>query len=202
MDIYERTWLGFVFPAYIIFLVVMIIIISTYSQRFSRLLSRKNPVATLATLVLLSYASVLRNVIALLSFATIKYSDDSSRFVWLVDANVPYLKGKHVIIFIAAFLVIFNWSFIYSTSTYLAVVATMSKETNLKVDHKHKTIFIHGYIPCSLQSEISLLDRVAIACSCSAVFSFGPKRCQCPKHWPLSCGVYMLWSFSTERYTR
>ena len=106
MDIYERTWLGFVFPAYIIFLVVMIIIISTYSQRFSRLLSRKNPVATLATLVLLSYASVLRNVIAIFSFATIKYSDDSSRFVWLVDANVPYLKGKHIIIFIAALLVI------------------------------------------------------------------------------------------------
>ena len=55
MDTYIKTWLQLAFPAYIILLVVLIIIISSYSTKFSNLIGKKDPVATLATLILLSY---------------------------------------------------------------------------------------------------------------------------------------------------
>lgn len=106
MDVYSRVCLGFAFPAYIIFLVIMIIVISSHSQRFSKLLSNKNPVATLATLILLTYASNLRLIIAIVSFAKINYSDGSYDLVWLVDGNVPFLGMKHTILFILAALII------------------------------------------------------------------------------------------------
>ena len=58
MDSYVKTWLQLAFPAYVIFLVVLIIIISSYSTKFSNFIGQKDPVATLATLILLSYAKL------------------------------------------------------------------------------------------------------------------------------------------------
>ena len=49
IDTYEKTWLQLVFPIYLIFLVVLVIVISNYSQKFSNLTRKRNPVATLAT---------------------------------------------------------------------------------------------------------------------------------------------------------
>ena len=59
MDAYSKSWLQFVFPVYIWVLVGLIILISHFSQRFANLLG-SNPVSVLATLILLSYAKVLR----------------------------------------------------------------------------------------------------------------------------------------------
>ena len=59
MDTFEKTWLQLALPAYIIFLVALVIIISSYSSIFANLIGKKNPVATLATLILLSYAKLL-----------------------------------------------------------------------------------------------------------------------------------------------
>ena len=59
MDAYAKTWLYLVFPAYIVFLVFMIIWISSCSSKFSNFIGKKNPVATLATLILLSYTCLL-----------------------------------------------------------------------------------------------------------------------------------------------
>ena len=106
MDAYTRTWLQFVFPIYIIILVVMIIIICTYSSRFSRLIGKKNPVATLATLVLLSYAKFLQTVIAILSFGILRYPMGSHEVVWLHDPIVKYFIGKHSALFLTAVVVL------------------------------------------------------------------------------------------------
>ena len=57
MDAYSKTWLQFAFPFYVFFIVVAIIVISGKSTRFSKLLSGRNPVAALATLILLSYTN-------------------------------------------------------------------------------------------------------------------------------------------------
>ena len=103
MDSYWKTWLQLLFPAYIIVLVVMIIFVSERSTVFARLIGRKNPVATLATLILLSYTKLLRTVIAALSFAI---SDGSHEVVWLSDASVGYLSGKHIPLFIVAILIL------------------------------------------------------------------------------------------------
>ena len=106
LDAYTKTWLQLAFPTYIIALVVLVIIISEHSPRFTRLIGRRDPVATLATLVLLSYARLLSTtMIAVLSFAILDYPD-GSHVVWLLDGNVKYLQGKHIILFIAVILII------------------------------------------------------------------------------------------------
>ena len=106
MDTFGKTWLQLAFPAYMIFLVAVVIIISSYSSRFSTLIGKKNPVATLATLILLSYAKLLEISFKSLSFGNLNYPDGSVKMVWLPDATVNYLSGKHVILFLAAVLVL------------------------------------------------------------------------------------------------
>ena len=106
MDAYTKQWLQLIFPAYVIVLVAFVIVISERSSRFARLVGRGNPVATLATLILLSYAKLLRAVIDIFSFAVLKYPDGSNKMVWLSDATIPYLGGKHILPFLAAVIIL------------------------------------------------------------------------------------------------
>ena len=108
VDEYAKIWLQFIFPTYIIFLVAMVIIISKYSSYFAKLLSKRNPISTLATLILLSFTKLVRAVIAALSFVRLNVQINGTvetELVWLVDGNVPYLEGKHIPLFIAAAIV-------------------------------------------------------------------------------------------------
>ena len=109
LDAYAKTWLQLLFPAYIISLVAIVIKFSEYSPKFTRIISsrRQDPIATLATLILLSYAKLLSITISVLSFATLNYPDGSKCVVWLVDGNVLYLRGKHIaLVIVAAFIVL------------------------------------------------------------------------------------------------
>ena len=106
MDAYSKTWVQLLFPTYIIALVYLVIIISRHSSVFVKLIRKGNPVATLATLILLSYAKILRTIIDILSFAILNYPDGSREVVWLPDASVKYLQGKHVLLFLTAIIII------------------------------------------------------------------------------------------------
>ena len=86
MDIYSEAWLQFVFPVYIWMLVGLVIFISHFSRRFTNLLGN-NPVSVLATLILFSYTKIFRTLITVLYV----------RMVWLYDAKIDYLSGKHLI---------------------------------------------------------------------------------------------------------
>ena len=61
LDGYVKTWLQFVFPLYVWFLVVVIIVACRYSGRLSRLCGH-NAVPVLATLILMSYTKLSRTV--------------------------------------------------------------------------------------------------------------------------------------------
>jgi hypothetical protein len=113
MDAYIKAWLQLAFPAYVILLVISVIIISSYSTKFSNLIGKKNPVATLATLILLSYAKLLEVCFNSLSVGALEYPNNSSEMLWLPDATVKYLSGKHIPLFIAA-IVILLAGFIYT----------------------------------------------------------------------------------------
>ena len=106
MDTYIRTWLQLAFPLYVFILVLIIIKISQCSSRFANLIGKKNPVATLSTLILLSYTKFLSTTISALSFATLHYPNDSVKYVWRPDASVEYLKGKHIPLFITAIIIL------------------------------------------------------------------------------------------------
>ena len=103
MDAYSKTWFQFVFPVYIWVLVGLIILASHFSRRFTQLLGN-NPVSVLATLILLSYTKILRNLIAALYVTYLEYPT-YNRGVWLYDANIYYLRTKHIPLFIFAILV-------------------------------------------------------------------------------------------------
>ena len=102
MDAFSKTWLQLAFPLYIAFLVVMILVLCSYSTKFSNLIGKKNPVATLATLILLSYTKLLTFILAALTFGTLEFPDGSHVIVWLPDATVAFLDGKHIALFITA----------------------------------------------------------------------------------------------------
>ena len=106
MDTYWKTWLQLAFPVYIIMLVIIIIALSDYSMKFSELIAKRNPVATLATLILLSYTKLLHIMISSMSFGIITYPNDSHEIVWLPDASVRYLSGKHIVLFILGTLIL------------------------------------------------------------------------------------------------
>ena len=99
---YIKVWLLFIFPVYLITLVVAIIVLSGYSPKFASIIGKRNPAATLATLILLSYTKIFQTVIKILSFTLLKYPDGSPKFVWLPDANVQFLEPKHVPLFLIA----------------------------------------------------------------------------------------------------
>ena len=105
LDAYSKTWLQIAFPLYIIILVVIVIIVSEYSPKFTALIGRMDPVSALATLILLSYAKLLSVTIAALSFAELNYPD-GLKIVWLPDGNVKYFEGKHIPLVLVALLII------------------------------------------------------------------------------------------------
>ena len=63
MDAYGKTWLQFTFPVYIWVIAGLIIILTWYSSIALKLIG-SNAVPVLATLFLLSYAKLLRTVLA------------------------------------------------------------------------------------------------------------------------------------------
>ena len=105
MDTYTLTWLQYVFPGYIWFLAIAIVLISQRSVRVSRFLGN-NSVSVLTTLFLLSYASILRTLLTALSSATLEYPDNCTRVVWRYDGHVDYLKGKHIPLFIFSLIIV------------------------------------------------------------------------------------------------
>ena len=106
MDSYAKVLLQLAFPTYIILITITIIIIREYSIRFATLIGKKDPVATLCTLILLSYSKLIRTIISSLQFTYLNYPDGSSEIVWLYDANVPYFSTSHIPRFITAIIII------------------------------------------------------------------------------------------------
>ena len=105
MDAYAKTWLQFIFPLYIWLISGGIVYFSWKYNKVAQL-TGKNAVKVLATLFLLSFGKLLRTVITAVLHTNIHSHDWNINIsVWLLDANVHYLHGKHVILFITSLLV-------------------------------------------------------------------------------------------------
>ena len=148
IDTYIKTWLQLAFPAYVILLVVFVIIISSYSSKFSNLIGKKDPVATLATLILLSYAKLLEVCFKSLSVGFLKYPDGSSETLWLPDATIGYFSVKHIILFLAsAFIlligllytaIIFVWQWLLYLPTWRIFKWTRNPKIQTFIETYHK----------------------------------------------------------------
>lgn len=76
----------------------MVIVVSEYFPRFAVLIGKRDPIATLATLKLLSVS------ISGLLFTTLRFPDGEMT-VWLPDGNMKYFHGKHAVLAIVALLI-------------------------------------------------------------------------------------------------
>ena len=108
MDVYQKSWLQYVFPFYIWFLVGVIILFCHYSSTVMKLMGRRN-IEVLATLFFLSYSKLLKTIVTTLSFTDIMIAkaDNQSAVlkpqrVWLYDGHIAFLRGKHLPLFITS----------------------------------------------------------------------------------------------------
>ena len=100
-DTYLSTWMQFVFPFCIWLLILIIVLASRYSNRISTI-TTSNTVSVLATL---AYAKLLKTSIEAGSFTDVEFLNDSSKHcVWILDGNIPYLRGKHIPLFLMGLL--------------------------------------------------------------------------------------------------
>ena len=147
MDVYGTVWFTYVFPLYIINLVIAIIIACKYSSRFSNIIGKRNPVATLATLIQVSYTYLLSNTIVILSFTVLQYPDGSREVVWLPDASVKYFQGKHiplcltaiatVIVGIIYTTLLFSWQWLQLTPNIRMLRWIRNTKLNLFMEAYH-----------------------------------------------------------------
>lgn len=106
MDAYAQTWLQFVFPIFVWIIISLIIFTSRYSIIASRLIG-SNPIAVLATLLLMSYTKILKVIIEVYSSVNLDYPGNKKVTVWLKDGNVLYLQSQeHLILTVITSLVL------------------------------------------------------------------------------------------------
>ena len=98
-----KTGLQFVFPVYLWPLIIVIVYLSRWSHRFQVRVSRTS-VPVFATLILLSYAKLLRTAISVFSFVDIESSTSGTVRAWRPDPSVGYLEGGHIALFVIAVL--------------------------------------------------------------------------------------------------
>ena len=84
------------------------------------LLIGHNAASVLATLFLLSYAKLLRTVIAAVSLINISDESGNSHQQWLMDGNILFLSGKHAALFSMALLTVLFYLLPLTLLTLLA----------------------------------------------------------------------------------
>lgn len=151
MDTYAKTWIQLAFPAYIIFLVVMVICISRHSKRFANLIATRNPVATLATLIVISYTRFLQTIITAFSFVTLTYPNGTHKAYWLPDATFEFDGAKQklkiivllvltiiiLIVFVLFTLILFFWQWLLRLSEYKLFKWTQNQKLHGFIDTYH-----------------------------------------------------------------
>ena len=101
LDQLTKSGLQFVFPVYIWCIAGLIILIAHYSTRATKLFG-KNSVAVLATLFLLSYGKLFRNILDVFIHADVTDSQGEIRTVWALDGNVEYNKVEHIVLILVS----------------------------------------------------------------------------------------------------
>ena len=109
LDAYVYAWLQYIFPIYLWCLIGAIIIINKLPIKIGGLFG-SNPVAVLATVILMSYTKLLQSSIVALTYTQLDYQldypDNHTITVWLYDGTITYFEGKHIYLAVSAILVI------------------------------------------------------------------------------------------------
>ena len=93
LDAYALSWLSFLYPFYIWLLAGLIICLG---HKYNWVV-RRNSVKVLATLIILSYSTLLASVIEAIQPVYLQNNGATrGTYHWLKDGNVRYFHGKHI----------------------------------------------------------------------------------------------------------
>ena len=107
-----KAGLQCIFPVYLLLIAVGIIILSQKSRVIAKLTS-SHGIQVLATLIYLCFSKMLRYVIDIFTYATLRGKTVTVP-IWLFDGNIEYFTGLHVIIAIVPAIVTLIFIVIYT----------------------------------------------------------------------------------------
>lgn len=173
MDSYAQTWLQFAFPFYLWILISLIILISRYSITMSKLIGH-NPIAVLATLLLMSYTKILQNIIVVYSAVHLDYPNNVTVRAWLKDANVPFLKSRHLLLAVITSLILILVFLPYTIFLLLGYkLYSLSGRKYLHWTNKIKPLLDSYYAPYTPSTRYWTGFLLLIRCALYVVFSVG-----------------------------
>ena len=107
MTEYEKTWLQFAFPSYLLLIVAVLAYTSRYSSLVEKL-TRRRVIPVITTIFLLTYSKLLMVTSKVFfSYMTIyTLPDHQSIVVWTWDSSVPLFGVKYTVLFIASLLLL------------------------------------------------------------------------------------------------
>ena len=95
VDFLYKSLLQLAFPAYVIFLVIIVIVTSERSSKFAKIIGKGNPVAVLATMILISSAKLLNAIIVSASLAYFQPAYGSRNVdVTKIEYNLGFLNTE------------------------------------------------------------------------------------------------------------
>ena len=169
----QQTLLQFAFPIYIWILITLIIITSRYSVRVSKLIGH-NPIAVLATLLLMSYTKILKIIIGVYSSATLEYPDNKTVTVWLKDGNILYLQSWHLLLTVVTSLVVV---FIFLPYTLLLLLGyklyRFSGRKHMRWLNRLKPLLDSYYAPYKIHTRYWTGFMLLVRCALYIEFSLG-----------------------------
>ena len=124
-----KSGMQFVFPVYIWCIAGLIILICHYSTRATKLFGN-NSVAVLATLFLLSYGKLSRNITDVFTHAGITDSEGERKIVWALDGNVRYDEFGHIVLIVVGLIFLF---FLLSFTVMILMVPFLISKSNSRL---------------------------------------------------------------------
>ena len=172
MTVYAQNWLQFAFPFYIWILISLIITTSRYSVRVSKLIGH-NPIAVLATLLLMSYTKILKVIFDVYYSAQLEYPNNKTVTVWLKDGNITYLWSRHFLLIVMTSLVLV---FLFLPYTLLLLLGyklyRFSGKKNMRWLNKLKPLLDSYYAPYNKKTRFWSGFLLLVRCGLYVVFSF------------------------------
>ena len=169
MDAYIKTWLQFVFPVYTWAIVGLMLLVRHFLHRFVNLLD-----------------------------ATYLEYPTHKQMVWLYDANVDYLVGKHILLLlVAAFIFLFlflPYSFLLLFGQWLQVLLVSNARLKSFMDSYHAPYKAkHRYWPGLL-----LMLRLILLLVCGFQSNFQQDRASINLSTILmATGVLVVWAWAS-----
>jgi hypothetical protein len=98
MDRSDKAVIQLIFPAYIVLLVIIVIILSECSSKFARLVGKGNPIAVLTTMILLSYSKFFDAVIRSISLLYLQPAHGSSNLDVIKFDQLQHIDSSYQVI--------------------------------------------------------------------------------------------------------